>query len=209
MGDSSNILVQVGTEPVNNSREALEIGGIKDIIGESIVDQKCDKQNWQTRKTDSYGQVGENEQPEIFRSCANQCDVKNRMGSEIPKTMSIVGMNLMNENVGVYSSDNRFNDAYNYPVTTYANVVENNYNARYLSRNWFGHQSEQYCPLVDAHTSTTNPPERELYNMANVHSSEPGSYQTVVSKLHIYNANDGVSSSKRKIIARFEGTKRK
>lgn len=143
-GGSTEILLQVETEPVKDSCVAIGFSGNEDVVDGSFVDQRSDKPNWQNRKVDNCGQIEEKEKTEIFRSCVNQYEMaKTRIGSEIPKTMSIAGMNRINENNGARTSDNRFTDVYNYPMAAYANVAETNYNARYLPRNWIGHQNEQ------------------------------------------------------------------
>ncbi|RYE18048.1 MAG: hypothetical protein EOP45_14740 [Sphingobacteriaceae bacterium] len=141
------------------------------LVDGSFVDQKSDTLSWPDRNQYEVAQV--------------------KSGSEMPKTINSVSMTRMPEN-GVQLSEGRFTDSYNYPVASYANVAENNYSTRYLSRNWVGHPNETICQISDNYMSPTIP-ERELYNMVNNHGSEPVSNQLVASKFQSYNTNDGTS----------------
>lgn len=170
-GGSAEILVRVETEPVKNSCVVIGNSEKEDVVDGSSIDQKSDMLNWQDRNQYEVAQV--------------------KLGSEVPKTMNNARMNRMAEN-GVHTSDGRFADSYNYPVASYANVAENNFNARYLSRNWIGHPNEPICQISDTYMSPTIP-ERELYNMVNNHGSEPVSNQLMAPKFQSYNTNDGIT----------------
>lgn len=191
------LLVQVETVPSGSSGEMTEVG-VKETSPEGhILVSPSDQLNWQNRDSNCGGQLKDmvSNTEENYRLCASHCDMaEKKVNFEMPKMKAAVSTDRVQENIGgVYLPENRAHNMYNLPAVPYVNTIDSIYSARYIPRTRFGFPNEQYGPPIDTQSSPLVSQDRELYNVANLHHSEPNSSQQPMAKFSSHSLNDGVN----------------